>query len=427
MGDLTTTMAIDVEGDVRNGERGAGRRGRVLCVVITGALVVSLLLPSPAEATLCPDVAHDSDPVALDCTSTNERWAVIDASTGLVTNVVGWNGTNLWRPEAGQFARDLPDGASVGPGWWYVDGSFVRDSFERNVTARADILSVHLSWSSGGLGTDSSGITFTVDVQPTGQRFSVNDSQLTIDPLDADVLHTFTVIAIRPDGTTVLGPIVTATPQRDPDPDCTNIGVARECRAATGWAVVHPESGMVENVIVCTPWQCGTDGEWGGLMPSDTSWPRYRLIELTGPGGIGWQYIDGRFVDVRPIEEPELPTEQPEPASGATESRKGAGATEDRPLDSTEGEDGADGPTEGSAPGTASADGTEPAADDALDATEDTSSDDASVRTGTVTDDTTEVDPADTSEVLPAGAADIGAIRRAFIAVVSFLRGLFGN
>ena len=445
---------------------------------------------SPAEAQLCPDVPHDPDPIELQCSSQNERWAVVDPGSGLVTNVVGWNGTNRWRPPAGQIAIDLPDGSPVGPGWWMVDGSFisdsfernltaradilsvhlswsngglgsqtqgvvftvtvqptgsqhttsdnrltldplkpgvahsftvtaqlpdgrtvqgptvsatpkedpdpdcldrsvarecrkatnwahvvkttgyvdnvsvctwevcgdpsssyrqsfngrgillieldglglaqrpgpgwwmvdgkfVRDSFERNVSARADILSVHLSWSTGGLGTETHGVRFTVAVQPTGQRFTVTDSRLTIDPLEAGVLHTFTVTATRPDGSTVSGPVVTATPQADPDPGCTDRSVARECRAATNWAVVHPRTGMVENVIVCTPWQCGADGAWGGVMPSDTPWPGHLLIELKGSGGIGWQHVGGRFVDVRPAPDDEaiFDTDDSDPAS----------------------------------------------------------------------------------------------------------------
>ena len=276
--------------------------------VTAGAVAVALLLfaePEPAVAQLCSDVPHSADPTALDCASENERWAVIDGTTGLVTNVVVWNGTNLWRPPAGEFARDLPDGSPVGPGWWLVDGEFVRDSFERNVTARADVLSVHLSWSTGGLGLDSDAITFTVDVQPTGESITVSDTGLTIDQLEAGVVHTFTVTATRPDGSTVTGPIVTATPEADPDPDCTDHSVARECRRATDWAVVHPTTGMVENVTVCTPEQCGADGVWGGRMPDDTPWPGHLLIELPdeSPAGIGWQYVDGVFVDVRPVEE----------------------------------------------------------------------------------------------------------------------------
>jgi hypothetical protein len=310
--------------------RAAGRR--VSPVLLVGALIASLLVLTPvsAEATLCPDVPHSPDPVELACASQNERWAVVDVTSGLVTNVVGWNGTNLWRPPAGQIAIDLPDGASAGPGWWFVDGTFVQDSFERNVTARAGILSVHLSWSTGGLGTDSMGVTYTVDVRPTGQQFTVNDSSIRIDPLEAGVEHTFTVTATRPDGTVVQGPIVAATPQPDPDPDCTDTRVARECRKATNWAAVHPDTRIVGNVIVCTKEQCGPDGPWGGVSPADTPTPGHLLIELTGPGGIGWKYVDGTFVDVRPREEPFAVTPiAPSAPSNGAEPRTGDDDTTD--------------------------------------------------------------------------------------------------
>ena len=281
--------------------------------LLATALVTAVLLPpGAAEAQLCPDVRHSPDPVELECGSLNERWAVIDETTGSVTNVVVWNGTNLWRPPPGTFARDLPDGSPVGPGWWLVDGAFVADSFERNVSARPDVLSVHLSWSVGGLGTDSGEVSFTVDVQPTGQQFTVEGTGLTVEPLEAGVNYRFTVTATRADGTTVTGPVVTATPQADPDPECSDGNVARECRAATDWAVVHPETGMVENVIVCTAAQCGPDGEWEGVMPQGTSWPGHLLIELTEAAGIGWQYVDGEFVDVRPEEDPDADSPEDE-------------------------------------------------------------------------------------------------------------------
>ena len=502
-------------------------------VILATALLVAaavVLAPHPAQARsgLCPDVPHDPDPVELDCASETERWAVVDPTTGAVTNIVGWTGTNRWRPPVGQVAMDLPEGASVGPGWWYVDGEFVRDSFERNLTARADILSVHLRWSTGGLGvdtgdirftvtvqptgeqhtthgssltldpleagvthsftvtaelpdgstrqgptvnatpeedpdpdctdrsvarecraatnwahivmatglvenvsvctwdvcgdpesafrrnhedrgirlmdldamsleqrpgpgwwyvdgrfirdsfernvtanarilgvelrwstgglgTDTDGVTFTVDIAPTGQRSTTSDSRLVIDPLEAGVEHTFTVTATLNDGSTVRGPIVTATPKVDPDPDCTGHSAARECRAATNWAVVDPATKLVENVIVCTPWQCGTDGEWGGRMPTDTPWPNFLLIELDGSGGIGWQYVDGRFVDVRPTEEEDAsdassetdgrfidvrPTEEEDASDASSETDEATASDGLTSSTSTDGEDG---------------------------------------------------------------------------------------
>jgi hypothetical protein len=472
--------------------------------LLVAAAVVLVPHPTQAQSGLCPDVPHDPDPVELDCASATERWAVVDPTTGAVTNIVGWTGTNRWRPPAGQVAMDLPEGASVGPGWWYVDGEFVRDSFERNLTARADILSVHLRWSTGGLGmetgdvrftvtvqptgqqhtthgssltldpleagvthsftvtaqlpdgstrkgptvnatpeedpdpdctdhsvarecraatnwahivmatglvenvsvctwdvcgdpgsafrqnhedrgirlldldamdleqrpgpgwwyvdgefirdsfernvtanarihgvelrwstgglgTDTDGVTFTIDIAPTGRRSTTSSSRLVIDALEAGVEHTFTVTATRDDGSTVQGPVVTATPKADPDPDCTDRSVARECRAATDWAVVDPATKLVENVIVCTPWQCGADGDWAGRMPTDTPWPNFLLIELEGSGGIGWQYVDGRFIDVRPAEEEE--------ASAASETIEDEAREEDTSVTSPEADD----------------------------------------------------------------------------------------
>lgn len=404
-----------------------GRRKPLVLTLAAMLLVLAGPAATPASAALCPDVPHSSDPVELDCASANERWAVIDATTGLVTNVVGWNGTNKWRPPVGQFAKDLPDGSPVGPGWWYVDGTFIRDSFERNVTATARILGVELRWSTGGLGTDTGDVTFTIDVAPTGQQFTTSSSSLLIDPLEAGVAHTFTVTATRSDGSTVQGPVVTATPEVDPDPDCTDHSVARECRAATDWAVVDPDTMLVANVIVCTPWQCGADGEWRGRMPTDTSWPNFLLIELRGRGGIGWQYVDGTFVDVRPREEPEEftpsppapePTDEATGATDATDATTGGSAETDEvdadpapaetPADATDAPD-TEAPVTGEDPTAASSSGPTAATSD-----DDAAATDADEPVAT-TDATIEPEPAQ------------GPIRRVVSGIVSFLRGLFGN
>jgi hypothetical protein len=427
-----------------------GRRRATPALLALGAMVLTLAFPlsAPADAATCPDVPHTSEPVELDCASESERWAVIDSVTGLVTNVAGWTGTNLWRPPAGQFAKDLPVGSPVGPGWWYVDGTFVRDSFERNVTARAQILGVQLSWSTGGLGTDSGSITFVIDVQPTGQRFETGGSSLLIDPLTADVAHTFTVTAILPDGRTVQGPVVTATPKPDPDPDCTDHSVARECRAATGWAVVHPSTGMVENVIVCTPWQCGVDGAWGGRMPDDTPWPGYLLIELTGNAGIGWQYVDGRFVDVRPVESVDegAPADTPSDAPAAGEDPATGDATPGPGPETGADADGSSDDPAPSAPGTEDStssgdarsddptdveDGTTLPPGPAPDASEpDTDLEAAALgRSGAAadtrgqdTEDTVDTERVDEVEVRPAGP-----FRRVVDAIGAFIRGLFSR
>jgi len=280
-------------------------RGLLAGLLAVAAASVVLLLPAPAQAQLCPDVPHDPDPVELSCGSKNERWAVVDPGSGSVTNVVGWNGTNLWRPPVGQIAIDLPDGSPVGPGWWLVDGEFIRDSFERNLTARADILSVHLSWSTGGLGMETFDVRYTVTVQPTGAQHTATGSSLTLDPLDAGVSYSFTVTATLPDGRTVQGPTVSATPQEDPDPECTDRSVARECRAATNWAHVVEATGYVSNVSVCHWNVCGDpDSDYRKSFNARG----ILLIDLAGfdlpqQPGIGWRYVDGTFVDVRPRDE----------------------------------------------------------------------------------------------------------------------------
>jgi hypothetical protein len=400
---------------------------------VQGPTVTATPQPDPD-----PDCTDHS--VARECRAAT-AWAHVVVATGYVDNVSICTWAVCGDPDStyqqifqsrGIRLIDLDAMDLVqqpGPGWWYVDGTFVRDSFERNVTARAQILGVELSWSTGGLGTDSLGTTFTVDVQPTGQRFTVNDSRLLIDPLEADVLHTFTVTATRPDGTTVQGPTVTATPQPDPDPDCTDHSVARECRAATAWAVVHPETGMVENVTVCTPWQCGPDGAWGGVMPNDTPWPGYLLIELTGPGGIGWQYRDGVFVDVRPTEDPELASgSEPGSEPGSDPTTRSTDADADEAL-TTDAEDrpfaGAAANLDGTESDGASTDGTEPEAGgpSAVSAARVTSDDASS------SDDTAGSAPGEDAEDPEAQVTepDANPILRVLTAIASFFRGLFGR
>lgn len=52
------------------------------------------------------------------------------------------------------------------------------------------------------------------------------------------------------------------------------------------------EAGVVTNVIV-----------WDGIQPYNPGEGR-ELVLLDGPGGIGWDYQDGQFVDNRPVEDP---------------------------------------------------------------------------------------------------------------------------
>jgi hypothetical protein len=47
--------------------------------------------------------------------------------------------------------------------------------------------------------------------------------------------------------------------------------------AESGWAIVD-DSGVVQNIIVCTNAVCGEDGQWGGVMPSDTPWSNMKII-----------------------------------------------------------------------------------------------------------------------------------------------------
>ena len=332
-----------------------------------------------------------------------------------------------------------------GPGWWYVDGTFVRDSFERNLTATARILGVELRWSAGGLGAYLGDVTFTVEVAPTGQRFTTSDTSLLIDPLDAGVEHTFTVTATRSDGTTVQGPTVRATPQADPDPDCTDRSVARECRAATNWATVDPETMLVVNVSVCTPWQCGVDGEWGGRMPANSPWPNFLLIELDGPGGIGWKYVDGVFVDVRPREEPGTvvppapPATEPSPPADAAEGSTDASTADPEPPASAAG--GPDAPvtdpsgTDAPEPTASQPEAPAPTAETTApsgpasrtDAPAADSPDGA--LTSAERDETTEasVAPAEAAGAVVDERPAQGPIRRALAGFVSFLRGIFGN
>lgn len=49
-------------------------------------------------------------------------YALID-DTGLVVNVVIWDGESTWQPPEDQQLVELP--AGVGIGWTYVDGNFV--------------------------------------------------------------------------------------------------------------------------------------------------------------------------------------------------------------------------------------------------------------------------------------------------------------
>jgi hypothetical protein len=47
--------------------------------------------------------------------------------------------------------------------------------------------------------------------------------------------------------------------------------------AESGWAVVD-DSGVVQNIIVCTNAVCGENGQWGGVMPSDTTSAGMKIV-----------------------------------------------------------------------------------------------------------------------------------------------------
>lgn len=55
------------------------------------------------------------------------NYAII-SSSGIVINVVIWNGKPPWRPPIGTTAIPLADGAGIG--WSYVNGAFIPPSAE---------------------------------------------------------------------------------------------------------------------------------------------------------------------------------------------------------------------------------------------------------------------------------------------------------
>jgi len=47
--------------------------------------------------------------------------------------------------------------------------------------------------------------------------------------------------------------------------------------AESGWAIVD-DSGVVQNIVVCTNSVCGENGQWNGVMPSDTPWAGMKIV-----------------------------------------------------------------------------------------------------------------------------------------------------
>lgn len=86
-----------------------------------------------------------------------------------------------------------------------------------------------------------------------------------------------------------------SAPQPDPDP-----APAPDPDPVGGWAVIDPVTGDVKNVIVCTESVCGESGEWGGVLPGDTSCAGCLLRKQTNgtaDGNVaGWRSSDGMAV-----------------------------------------------------------------------------------------------------------------------------------
>jgi hypothetical protein len=61
--------------------------------------------------------------------------------------------------------------------------------------------------------------------------------------------------------------------------------------AESGWAIVD-DSGVVQNIIVCTNAVCGENGQFGGVMPSDTPWANMKIVRQLPTGGGAWGTYD---------------------------------------------------------------------------------------------------------------------------------------
>lgn len=51
-------------------------------------------------------------------------YAVVDSS-GLIVNVVVFNGVDAWNPPEGEASIKIPEGSGVAIGWSYVNDEFV--------------------------------------------------------------------------------------------------------------------------------------------------------------------------------------------------------------------------------------------------------------------------------------------------------------
>jgi hypothetical protein len=52
-------------------------------------------------------------------------YAIIDATTTTVINIVVWDGLPPWTPPSGCIAVVIPKGSNAGIGWTYVNGEFI--------------------------------------------------------------------------------------------------------------------------------------------------------------------------------------------------------------------------------------------------------------------------------------------------------------
>jgi hypothetical protein len=248
--------------------------------------------------------------VALADEDPERRWAHIVEANGFVDNIsiCTWNvcgdPESFYRQDhnsRGIILLDLDQmnlEQQPGPGWWYVDGQFIRDSFEKNASGTAGIHKVSLSWSTGGLGMSDDGVTFSVAVAPTGQVVETSASSVEITSLTPEVEHSFTITATLPDGSARTAPVVSATPLVDPNPDCLPSNIATECLSATNWAHVQISDGAIVTVSVCTTAVCGDRNSDYSRIYRERG---IMLVELVDtPAWTGWMYRDGVFIPPAP-------------------------------------------------------------------------------------------------------------------------------
>lgn len=78
---------------------------------------------------------------------------------------------------------------------------------------------------------------------------------------------------------------------------------------STHYAVVNSE-GRVERVVVwdgISDYDCGDGNALIAIPYEDVTDDFDGSVHRIYAGGVGWDYVDGEFVDNRPVEEPETP------------------------------------------------------------------------------------------------------------------------